>query len=69
MTPARHDVVHWRGARWLVTRILPRGRLEIGALDDPTVRWVVLEEQLRWDAQARLWLCNAYLCPLPGTRN
>jgi hypothetical protein len=68
MTPVRHDLVLWRGSRWLITRRLRLGRLEISALEDPTVRWVCLEEHLVWEPKSRVWMCNAYLVPLPGAQ-
>lgn len=57
--PGLHDLVWWRGAKWLVVRVLRLGRLEISALKDPTVRWVCLAEQLEWQEQDRAWLCTA----------
>jgi hypothetical protein len=68
MTPVRHDLVLWRASRWLITRGLRFGRIEIASLDDPTVRWICLEDQLVWEPKSRAWMCNAYLVPLPGVR-
>lgn len=66
LRPTLHDAVLWRGGRWLVTRLLRFGRVEISAIDAPSVQWVCLTDQLSWHPQARAWLCNAYLVPLRG---
>jgi hypothetical protein len=66
--PGLHDAVAWRGARWLVTRVLRRGRLEITAMRDPTVQWVCLDAQLSWEEGSKGWVCNAYLVPLRGSQ-
>lgn len=66
MTPALHDLVFWRGTRWLVTRLLRRGRVEITAINAPLVQWTCLARQLEWSASERAWTCTAYLTPMRG---
>jgi hypothetical protein len=67
LSPSLHDLVLWRGAKWLVTRVLRLGRVEISAIMDPSVQWVCLDSQLTWHEPSASWLCNAYLIPLRGT--
>jgi hypothetical protein len=66
--PGLHDAVTWRGARWIVTRVLNRGRFEITVMRDPTVQWVCRNDQLTWDESIKAWVCNAYLVPLRGSQ-
>jgi hypothetical protein len=68
LTPGLHDLVFWRGARWLVTKVLLRGRLELGCIVDPTVQAVCLAEQLHWVAGANAWVLTALPMPTRGQR-
>lgn len=63
MTPSLHDLVLWRGRKWLIVRVMRLGRVEISAVKDPTVRWVCLEEQLHWEGKS----CAGVLLAMPGS--
>lgn len=66
ITPGLHDLVFWRGAKWLVTRVMRFGRVEISAVHEPTIQWVCLASQLSWQPKSNAWICDAYLIPLRG---
>lgn len=56
LSPALHDLVRWQGVRWVVTRVLPRGRLELSAVRDPLVQGLCLDAQLRWQPKDGAWI-------------